>query len=274
MCPAVTGPSADGKQYVKALERGADLSALQEEVRIMQMCQGHPNVVELLEVRSDAGALLFCMPRYDCDLLDFCFYNRLTACQVLQVLRPATSVLQWLHDDKQVVHIDIKPENICLRLLRGQPPQPVLIDFGHSQAGVPPGTRFGSQEFKECGTNGYRSPERVLLNTFCPREADWWGLGVSMLLAVAQGQTESVVMDDQQLLQEDLGIQLLALSAAPRHRSSLVFGLAAARLPTEELRRHTEEMLAVRPIRQALEALLAGNPPDHTWSEWFYVMLG
>ena len=50
--------------------------------------------------------------------------------QALQIIRPLTSALAYLHN-RSILHLDIKPDNIMM-VGQGQDAKPVLIDFGQA----------------------------------------------------------------------------------------------------------------------------------------------
>jgi serine/threonine protein kinase len=67
----------------------------------------------------------------------------------------------------QIVHSDIKPANV---MLRGDKPEPFLIDFGSATPAGMPHRGFHQQ------TRFYRAPE-VILEVSATREIDVWSLG-------------------------------------------------------------------------------------------------
>ena len=50
--------------------------------------------------------------------------------QALQIIRPLTSALAYLHN-RSILHLDIKPDNIMM-VGQGHDAKPVLIDFGQA----------------------------------------------------------------------------------------------------------------------------------------------
>jgi serine/threonine protein kinase len=97
--------------------------------------------------------------------------NGLPLEQALFIVRSLAGALDYLHRCN-VVHMDIKPENILFRypLLPGNRIEPVLIDFGVAcEAGQP----------DKGGTPRYRAPERILVsNAQAHPSMDIYALGV------------------------------------------------------------------------------------------------
>ena len=106
--------------YVKVAVKEQDVESHEHEVSMLRQLS-HPNIVPLLGdyVENDRGFLV--VPMYESNLKEWS-----GECQ--GILVDVSSGLEYLKE-KNIVHCDIKPENICVRL-SSRGPQGVIIDFG------------------------------------------------------------------------------------------------------------------------------------------------
>lgn len=80
--------------------------------------------------------------------------GRLSEHQCAQIMKGVFSALQYLHDDLNVIHRDIKPDNIVL-MDHEDLSKVKLIDFGLAVKS----TKMELQDFAKCGTLLYTPPE-------------------------------------------------------------------------------------------------------------------
>lgn len=127
--------------------------------------------------------------------------------EVLHLLAQLLPVLSYIHD-RNIIHRDISPENIMLRLAKSSPssethlePQklPILIDFGAVKAAV--GAYCGSSippTLLTCiGKAGYAPPEQLQTGKVYPH-SDLYALAATCLVLLT-GQEPQVLLDSQTL---------------------------------------------------------------------------
>lgn len=73
-----------------------------------------------------------------------------------KIMRGVFSALDYLHNEKNVIHRDVKPENIVI--MDHEHYTVKLIDFGLAVKA----TKQGIKDFAHCGTLLYTPPEQVL----------------------------------------------------------------------------------------------------------------
>ncbi|MDH5282502.1 MAG: serine/threonine protein kinase [Gemmatimonadota bacterium] len=133
----------------------------------------HPNIVQIEDVGVDQGLAYFSMELHPGSLR-----GRLEQTPVLdepEVVRIAAGVAQALAfaHERNVIHRDIKPDNILL----AEDGRPVLTDFGIARAvsGYVAATGF----MMTIGTPAYVSPEQAQGRTLDGR-SDLYSLGITM----------------------------------------------------------------------------------------------
>lgn len=145
------------------------------EVSILQLCQGHPNIVHLHEVLNDELHIYIVMEVLrGGELLDRLQQERsLTEARASSIFRQLVNAVQAMHS-KRVVHRDLKPENL-LFTSDAEDATLKVIDFGF--ACVLPETRTLTTP---CYTLAYAAPE--VLSTRSgggyTESCDLWSLGV------------------------------------------------------------------------------------------------
>ena len=133
----------------------------------------HPRIIRLLDHFTELRytfLILELLP-HCLDMFDYIDYkNRIPEKNAKYILLQLTSALCYLHEEKQIAHLDVKPENILIQPTTGNIK---LIDFGAAQRI----TSTTLTTFK--GTRQYASPEILFTGEFDPVAADVWALGVT-----------------------------------------------------------------------------------------------
>ncbi|KAK6487729.1 serine/threonine-protein kinase D2-like [Huso huso] len=154
-------------------------SQLRNEVAILQSLR-HPGIVNLECMFETPEKVFVVMERLHGDMLEMILSSergrlpeKLTKFLITQIL----SALRHLHF-KNIVHCDLKPENVLLA--SADPfPQVKLCDFGFARI-------IGEKSFRRSvvGTPAYLAPE-VLLNQGYNRSLDMWSVGVIMYVSLS-----------------------------------------------------------------------------------------
>ncbi|KAJ4329816.1 hypothetical protein N0V87_010541 [Didymella glomerata] len=133
----------------------------------------HPNIIKCLEFDSDSRSIDFeyggkDLSKFQTKTCLFDVARDLDRVQIL-ICTQTASALEYLHHEKQLIHCDIKPQNI---LLSDDHQSVKVCDFGCAQASK----RTGSGG----GTHHYIAPE-YLLEQERNLASDVWSLGITML---------------------------------------------------------------------------------------------
>ncbi|KAK1150798.1 serine/threonine-protein kinase D2-like [Acipenser oxyrinchus oxyrinchus] len=154
-------------------------SQLRNEVAILQSLR-HPGIVNLECMFETPEKVFVVMEKLHGDMLEMILSSergrlpeRLTKFLITQIL----AALRNLHF-KNIVHCDLKPENVLLA--SADPfPQVKLCDFGFARI-------IGEKSFRRSvvGTPAYLAPE-VLLNQGYNRSLDMWSVGVIMYVSLS-----------------------------------------------------------------------------------------
>ncbi|XP_020642876.3 serine/threonine-protein kinase D2 [Pogona vitticeps] len=154
-------------------------SQLRNEVAILQSLR-HPGIVNLECMFETPEKVFVVMEKLHGDMLEMILSSekgrlpeRLTKFLITQIL----VALRHLHF-KNIVHCDLKPENVLLA--SAEPfPQVKLCDFGFARI-------IGEKSFRRSvvGTPAYLAPE-VLLNQGYNRSLDMWSVGVIMYVSLS-----------------------------------------------------------------------------------------
>ncbi|XP_045502456.1 serine/threonine-protein kinase D1 [Colias croceus] len=152
---------------------------LKNEVAILQNLS-HPGVVNLERMFETPERIFVVMERLRGDMLEMILSHergrlpeRITKFVVAQIL----VALKHLHE-KNIVHCDLKPENVLLSSDE-QFPQVKLCDFGFARI-------IGEKSFRRSvvGTPAYLAPE-VLRNKGYNRSLDMWSVGVIVYVSLS-----------------------------------------------------------------------------------------
>merc|ERR1712032_877395 len=154
-------------------------AALKNEVQILQNLS-HPGVVNLERMFETPERIFVVMEKLKGDMLEMILSSeqgrlseRITKFLVTQIL----VALKHLHS-KNIVHCDLKPENVLLSS-DSDFPQVKLCDFGFSRI-------IGEKGFRKSvvGTPAYLAPE-VLRNKGYNRSLDMWSTGVIIYVSLS-----------------------------------------------------------------------------------------
>merc|ERR1711971_1218280 len=154
-------------------------AALKNEVQILQNLS-HPGVVNLERMFETPERIFVVMEKLRGDMLEMILSSeqgrlseRITKFLVTQIL----VALKHLHS-KNIVHCDLKPENVLLSS-DSDFPQVKLCDFGFSRI-------IGEKGFRKSivGTPAYLAPE-VLRNKGYNRSLDMWSTGVIIYVSLS-----------------------------------------------------------------------------------------
>jgi protein-arginine kinase activator protein McsA len=169
-------PQAQGTDTVK---KAAELFEL-EAARLDELGRNHPQIPELLAYFTQDSQQYLVQEFIDGqnltqEVIQFGAYNEEKVIAFLQNLLP---VLEFVHS-KQVIHRDIKPDNI----IRRRNGELVLVDFGATKTATPTALAVTGTVI---GTQGYTAPEQALGKaTFA---SDIYSLGVTCLYLLTRIQ--------------------------------------------------------------------------------------
>lgn len=150
---------------VKIVSRRVDCA---EEVSLLRTCQGHPNIVKLIEVYEDETHIYLVM-----ELLSGGELLRrprpFSEQQASKIMRQLASAVLFMHS-KGVVHRDLKPENIVFANESEDSPVKI-VDFGFARI-----KRGCEPLHTPCFTLPYAAPE-VIAKQGYDQSCDLWSLG-------------------------------------------------------------------------------------------------
>ena len=154
----------------------------------------HPNIVKVIDVFEENGTVYYVMEYLEGDSLRQLMENGpLPEQQAVAYIRQIGDALRYMHDEKHLCHLDVKPSNIMLNA-EGMA---MLIDFGISKSYDEKGNETSSTPVGL--TEGYAPLEQYenALREFSPA-TDIYSLGAT-LLALLTGQVPpkaSIVNED------------------------------------------------------------------------------
>ena len=165
----------------------------------------HENIVRVLDSFSENNTFYYVMDYIDGENLnDYIKSHSLSEKEVVDIIAKVADALQYMHEEHQMLHLDMKPGNIMRRKKDGRI---FLIDFGlskhFSDSGQPEtSTTIG------LGTAGYAPLEQSNQSKsgeFLPT-IDVYALGATMfkLLTRETPPTAIELLDDDELLEEKL----------------------------------------------------------------------
>ena len=146
------------------------------EIKILRRLN-HPNIVKLHEVYEVDGEICMVMEYLQGEKLfsHIVASKKLPEPEAALIMKQLFFALHYLqrHD---VIHRDVKPENIILTKTQDNKLQAKLIDFGL-------GTFHSKKDMiKKCGTPGYVAPEILNYGTY-DFSVDIYSLGIVMMVS-------------------------------------------------------------------------------------------
>lgn len=189
----------DGSTYVSVPSTGSKEQTDRYRQKFIKEAKNtaslsHPNIVKVIDVFEENGTVYYVMECLEGDSLRQLMENGpLPEQQAVAYIRQIGDALRYMHDEKHLCHLDVKPSNIMLNA-EGMA---MLIDFGISKSYDEKGNETSSTPVGL--TQGYAPLEQYqnALHEFSP-VTDIYSLGAT-LLALLTGQVPpeaSIVNED------------------------------------------------------------------------------
>lgn len=91
----------------------------------------HPNIVRVTDSFEDNGTFYYVMDYIEGENLnDYIKHNHISRQEAVDIIRDVANALMYMHEEKHMLHLDLKPGNIMRRASDGHI---FLIDFGLSK---------------------------------------------------------------------------------------------------------------------------------------------
>jgi serine/threonine protein kinase len=203
------------------------------EVNLMKEC-AHANILQVIGVFTSKRCAAIVLPKCCLDLSHFVrhqseptdHYRPLQdEMDALRFTKDLLSALSYLHDERNIVHNDIKPANCALDSYDIQTAQLMLCDFGLARE-LPRTLTFFEEPERVGGTVYYLSPEAV--RGYRGRSADVWASGCVLfeLLACQKFHKHFIAFANEKTgknisVSSDAYMHLLAITSSKAIRESL-----------------------------------------------------
>ncbi len=166
----------DNEEVVERFHREARLAA----------SIGHDNICEVIDFdRADDGSPFLVMPLLEGQTLaDMLAKQKMLSLErVTDILCQTLSALQAAHDN-QIIHRDMKPENIFITTMGDRPDFVKILDFGISKILSHDSVTNLTQTGLLIGTPHYMSPEQAQGAREIDQRTDIWAVGVILYEAL------------------------------------------------------------------------------------------
>jgi len=174
-------------------KRHTDTTVFQTETKALleiHKNNGHPNICGLKDMYEDKSYyfLVFDLVPGGEMFEHLINYGAYSEADASRLMREVASALAFLHGIN-VVHADLKPENIMISSDKTSDGMIKIVDFG-SAVSMSPDERTkkeGRKSFRATanGTTAYWSPERFNLDSLAGPPVDMWGVGVVLFIMLA-----------------------------------------------------------------------------------------
>ncbi len=158
---------------IKVLRGSADAatsSRFEREARLIAWLQ-HPHIVGLIDFGQDAGRLYLVMELIDGEPLTALLARQPQPLEPTRIVDIAIQIAEALAaaHDIQVVHRDVKPDNIMVQRTAGGGDFVTVLDFGVAKIVAGEGDGFETKAGVIVGSPRYISPEQVSNGAITPR---------------------------------------------------------------------------------------------------------
>mmetsp|Transcript_1579 Transcript_1579/g.4060 ORF Transcript_1579/g.4060 Transcript_1579/m.4060 type:complete len:442 (-) Transcript_1579:152-1477(-) len=169
---AVVGLQKEVDNATKATK----IDDIMKEVNVMKECD-HPHIMGVKDVFKGPNTVCIALTRCYSDLSSLVDSRRSPLRDETDIFRFTRHLLKavaYLHDEKRIIHRDVKPANCSLTHVHLPHARLLLADFGLS-AHLPPDSDYLPEGEKVAGTVAYLSPEAFGGRTGKP--GDVWACG-------------------------------------------------------------------------------------------------
>ncbi|XP_017893258.1 ribosomal protein S6 kinase alpha-5 isoform X2 [Ceratina calcarata] len=233
---------------VKIVSRRVDCG---REVGLLRACQGHQNIVKLVEVHHDRAHTYIVM-----ELLSGGELLRrprpFTEQQASRIMRQLASAVRFMHS-RGVVHRDLKPENIVFAH-EGEDAPAIIVDFGFARI-----KRGCEPLHTPCFTLQYAAPEVVACQGY-DQSCDLWSLGAILYSMLSRKQP--FITGSPDLATRIRAGEIDFDSESWSHVSSLAKQVAKGLLTVDPNKRLTATGLAKHPWLHESNSIDDGTSPE------------
>ncbi|OQR90704.1 calcium/calmodulin dependent protein kinase [Thraustotheca clavata] len=202
------------KQIVRGAEETAKLMNIRREVGALKALRGHPNISQLVDYfeEGDTASLVMNLAEHG-NLYDFaCKHKIMSEDVVKQVARQLLQAVAYCHE-KNIVHRDIKPDNILISDIDGTKLTVELADFGLATDTIHPLKRT-------CGTPIYMAPEMLEFAMY-GKAVDIWSLGATIYFLLTKqlpqyGSVSKLCFDHLSVEAKQFILKMLQVDPAKR----------------------------------------------------------
>lgn len=190
----------------------------------------HPVIAQILDAGSDEHGRLYLVMEYveGQSLTHWCSEHKLSLRERVKLLIRVSEGVQHAHQ-KGVIHRDLKPGNILISAVAGEP-APKIIDFGIAARTNDEGTQT---MLTAAGTPGYMSPEQVSPDIDVDSRSDVYSLG-AILFELVSGKRPRGTRTTGDISSDPLRPSDRIETLSPEEISDLA---AKLRTPPQRLRR-------------------------------------
>lgn len=171
---------------IKLLDTTHDRDAAISEAAALRKC-GHKNILRFEDVREYEDQNLMLIITEFVDGVDLCSVIQswdLNPKAIAYFTKHMLIGLQYLHDTADIIHCDIKPENILIDTSG----EVKIADLGLSMS------KFHDKQRRKVGTMPYIAPEILATSTYSTA-VDIWSLGVTIFAMVASDLPDTVMVE-------------------------------------------------------------------------------